>query len=122
MKSSIKKLAKMYYPWKYYTKWKLFGHVLRSNQDTPVQKAMDYYFKNSNSKKFRRTPISTLPSSLHNDIIMRMKNIKQNNKYNNTQLKSIDDFENLRSLGKDRKTWSTLVTDVHGAAKAENNL
>ena len=33
-------------------RWKLFGHVLRSNPGTPAQKAMNHYFEPSRAKKF----------------------------------------------------------------------
>ena len=79
-------------------------------------KVRNYYFEKSNSKKFRRRPIITLPSSVHNDTIMLKKYMKQENKYNITQLKSIDDLENLRLQAKDRKTWNTIVKELYDAA------
>ena len=42
-------------------RWKLFGHVLRSNPRTPAQKAMNHYFEPSRAKKFRGKPRVTLP-------------------------------------------------------------
>ena len=103
------------------SRWRLFGHVLRLSPETPAQKAMNYYFENSNSKNFRGRPTTTLPNSLHNDII-RLTNYTHNNKYNFTQLKSIDDIRNLRLLAQDRKRWSTLVKDIYEAAKAERDF
>ena len=44
------------------------------------------------------------------------------NKYEFTQLKSIDDQRNLRLLAEDRKRWSTLVKDIYDAAKAEKDF
>ena len=84
------------------------------------QKTMNYYFEMS--KKFHRRLIITLLSSLHNEIIMLKKYIKQESKYNITQLKSMDGLENLMLLAKNRKMWSILVKDVYDATKAEKNL
>ena len=103
-------------------KWKLFGHVLRSHPETPAQKAMNYYFEKSGSKKFRGRPVVSLPVSLHGDIIKLKKHKKFKNKYSITQLKSTNDLESLRLLAQERQTWTTLVKDIYVAAKAEMNL
>ena len=100
-------------------KWELFGHVLRSSPETPAQKSMTYYLKNRSQRNFAEDPIITLPT-LHSDMIMLKKYIKQECKYNITQLKSIDDLETLRLLAKNRKTWGTLMEDVYDG-KAEKN-
>ena len=50
-------------------RWKLFGHVLPSNNDTPANKAMAYYFENINDKQFKGRPRTTLPTTLYSDII-----------------------------------------------------
>ena len=50
-------------------RWKLFGHVLRSSNDIPANKAMGYYFDNINVKQFKGRPRTTLPTTLHSDII-----------------------------------------------------
>ena len=69
------------------SRWRLFGHVLSLSPETPAQKAMNYYFGNSNSKKFRGRPTTTLPNSLHNDIIILKSYTNKGNKYKFTQLK-----------------------------------
>ena len=123
MHKSTSKQEKMFYLWKYCkNKWKLFGHVLRSHPETPAQKAMNYYFEKSNSKKFRGRPIMSLPVSLHNDIIMLKKHNMFKDKYSITQLKSTNDLESLRLLAQERQTWTALVKDIYVAAKAEVNL
>ena len=33
------------------SRWKLFGHILRMDKDTPARKAMKYYFEAENCKK-----------------------------------------------------------------------
>ena len=103
-------------------RWKLFGHVLRSSPETPAQLAMNYYFENLNSRKFRRRPTTTLPNSLHSDIKMLKNYINTGDMYKFTQLKSIVDLRNLRLLAEDRKTWSTIVKDIYDAAKAEKDF
>ena len=37
-------------------RWKLFGHILRSNIDTPANKAMNNYFETTNMIKFKGRP------------------------------------------------------------------
>ena len=49
-------------------RWRLFGHVLRLDPETPIKKAMSYYFQNSKSNAFRGQRRKTLPVTLDNDI------------------------------------------------------
>ena len=41
-------------------RWKLFGHTLRMNKETPARKAMKYYFEKENTEKFRGRKRSTI--------------------------------------------------------------
>ena len=60
-------------------RWRAFGHMLRLPLDTPCQQAMQWYFEiPPNSKKFRGQQRTTLPVTLHNDIINTNKIHKLN--------------------------------------------
>ena len=106
----------------YKTFWKLFGHILPLSPETPAQKVMNYYFENSNSKKFRGRRTTTLPNSLWNDIKTLKNYINMGSKCKFIQLNTIDDLRHLRSLAEDRERWSTLVKDIYDAAKAEKDF
>ena len=50
-------------------RWRLFGHVLRLNDDVPARVMMAAYFENpSSAATWRRRPRTTLPLSLHQDL------------------------------------------------------
>ena len=49
-------------------RWRLFGHTLRLNENSPAQKAMFNYFRNSANSKFKGRPRITLPYTLNLDI------------------------------------------------------
>ena len=76
----------------------------------PAQKAMNYHFEKSSSKKFCGRPMS---NSLHNDIIMLKKGKKFNNRYNNiNELKSFIDLESFKIAGA-RKTTVDGYSERH---------
>ena len=103
-------------------------NLLHSSQHLNIQPMVLYFlcctfidpFKLRLTWQLRHT--ITLLRSSHKDIIMLQRNIKLKNKYSITQLKSRDHLDNLRVLAKDRKLWSTLVTDIYKAAKAEKPI
>ncbi len=83
---------------------------------------MNYYFEKPNAKKFRGRPVITLSVCLHNNIIMLKKYNTFNNRHSSiTQFKSIHDLESLRTLAKERQTWTALIKNIYVAAKAEKN-
>ena len=98
-------------------RWKLFGHILRSNLDTPANIAMNNYFDNTNTTKFKGRPRTTLPTTLNQDI--KRTKLTQ---YNIEQLKTKEDLENLREIAIDRHEWLNFVRTICDAAKAEKNI
>lgn len=59
-------------------RWKLFGHVLRLNIETPAQKSIKYYFENNeNQKKFRARPRTTIVTTLRK-IFVKFMNWTEN--------------------------------------------
>ena len=49
------------------SRWRLFGHILRRNEEMPVNKAMQLYFHRT-EKRFRRRPTITLPVIINKDL------------------------------------------------------
>ena len=95
-------------------RWRLFGHILRRNEDIPARKAMKFYFTNIN-EKFPGRPLTTLPTVLNNDLI------KVNNTYTAITLKSEKDLEQLTTLAKNRRRWKLLTRSISEAAKASRS-
>ena len=94
-------------------RWKLFGHTLRLDKDTPAQKAMGYYFTESTTGKYRGRPRVNLPQKLNEDL----------ERYGNgMKLKTVEDLKTLKDIAEDRKAWKYLVERIYVAAKAEKNL
>ena len=104
-------------------RWKLFGHTLRLNQNTPAQKAMNHYFKVSKESKFRGRPRTTLPETLNDDIkFTNAQNEMFSRKYNIVELKTIEDLVKLKNIASERESWLNLVQEIYVTAKAEKNF
>ena len=100
-------------------RWKLLGHVLRMDKDTPAKKAMLYYFSPSESKKFSGRPRTTLPTRLSDDIKLAAE--AEANffvEYKVNELKTYNDLVKLNEIAKDRKRWIELSTKIYKAAEA----
>ena len=76
-------------------RWKLFGHTLRMDEDTPAHKSMVHYFTGSQAGRFRGRPRVNMPRKLDEDL----------KKYSNDreELKSMDDLHVLKRLSPNRK-------------------
>ena len=48
-------------------RWRLFGHILRRNEDIPARKAMQFFFQKT-TERFPGRPLTTLPVVLNNDL------------------------------------------------------
>ena len=99
-------------------RWKLFGHTLRLNENTPAQKAMKYYFTKTTKGKFRGRPRITLPRKLNEDIVKYNSGLLHDVK----NLKTLEDLIILKDLAKDRNKWKVLTDNIYDTAKAEKNL
>ena len=108
-RKQLRKVLNIYYPTKFPTlykkcnekplsthilesRWRLFGHILRRNEEIPANKAMQLYF-HCTEKRFRGRPTTTLPVIINQDL----SQIKDN-----LSLKSTGDLKHLRSLAQDR--------------------
>ena len=93
------------------SRWRLFGHILRRNEETPANKAMQLYFHRT-EKRFRGRPTTTLPVIMNRDLSRIQDNLS---------LKSTDDLKYLRSLAQDRDQWKSLTKQIVEIAEASRS-
>ena len=101
-------------------RWQLFGHVLRRDEDIPAHQAMTHYFKNTNARKHRGRPATSLPTVLKNDVndisdLFPREAIANDHTYSRTlnstscrKLETKDDFVGIRNIAADRELWHRL--------------
>ena len=95
-------------------RWKMFGHALRLNEQTPARKAMRYYFQvPENCEKFRGRKRATLVTTLNRDIT-RTKTA--NARFYISELKTELDLRNARVKATNRNHWRKIVRMVTDAA------
>ena len=103
-------------------RWRLFGHTLRMNDESPAQKAMFNYFTPSMKPKFRGRPRVTLPSTLNRDLEQNIdKNSEFYRRYEISNIKNVEDLEKLKVLAKDRKEWKNFSEMIYKTAEAETS-
>ena len=101
-------------------RWKLFGHTLRMDKETPARKAMKFYFEKTEAKKYRGRKRATIVTTLNRDI----HNTKQ--QYPQFDLPTLNtemDLHNMRVKAKNRILWRKRVGMIFNAAyssKMEN--
>ena len=100
-------------------RWKIFGHILRTDQNIPANMAMKLYFneKVKGGKKFRGARRTTLPSVLNTDLAKLQTS--DHNYCKQLKLGTTEDLKKMQQLADDRKYWRCLVTRVVGAGRAE---
>ena len=99
-------------------RWKMFGHALRLNEQTPARKAMKYYFQHpQNCERFRGRKRATIVTTLNRDII-RTKTM--NNQFYISELKSELDLRNTRVKATNRNHWIKIVKMVTDAAYSDS--
>ena len=91
-------------------RWKLFGHILRLNEECPANKAMAFYFEDTDSKGFRGRPRTTIVTTLNNDI-KRTKNKEP--LFPVRTLETLEDLAHVRQLAHDRVGWRNIVKYVY---------
>ena len=93
------------------SRWRLFGHILRRNEEIPANKAMELYFLRT-EKRFRGRTTTTLPVIINKDLSQIQDNLS---------LKSTDDLKYLRSLAQDRDQWKSLTKQIVEIAEASQS-
>ena len=95
-------------------RWKMFGHALRLNENTPARKAMKWFFQvPEGCKKFRGRKRASIFTTLNRDI-QRTKQFSPEFPFE--QLKTELDLRNIRVKSVNRKYWQRLVKLVTDAA------
>ena len=88
------------------SKWRMLGHALTMNKETPTWKAMKYYFESIYEEgKFRGRPRTTLVSIINEDI----KTAQQKAPIIST-LDPLQKLQDMRKLAEDRRTWKNRVS------------
>ena len=99
------------------SRWKMFGHVLRLNENTPARKAMKWFFQVPvGCKKFRGRKRATIVTTLNRDI---ERTRQQNTNFTLPNLNSELDLRNIRVKALNRKYWQKLVKMVTDAAYSD---
>ena len=93
------------------SRWRLFGHILRRNEEIPADKAIHLYFHRT-EKRFRGRQTTTLPVIINKDLSQIQDNLS---------LKSTDDLKYLRSLAQDRDQWKSLTKQIVEIAEASRS-
>ncbi|GFR62157.1 hypothetical protein ElyMa_005448000 [Elysia marginata] len=89
---------------------RLFGHILRRDNDIPANRVMQAYFKTLTTK-FRGRPSTTLPIILNKELSQAFPQMK---------LKTTKDLQNLQSLAQDRGNWTSLTGRITEFARASS--
>ena len=100
------------------SRWKMFGHALRMNDNTPAQKAMKYFFKvPKGHQKFKGRKRATIVTTLNRDI---ENTTKHNNNFKLPSLKTELDLQNFTKIASNRKEWRKIVKMVTDAAHSNS--
>ena len=95
------------------SRWKLFGHTLRMDKDTPARRAMKFYFEERTEKKYRGRKRTTIVSTLNRDRAITKKKYPT---FDLPLLQSELDLHNMRVKAKDKRNWKKRVELVFKAA------
>ena len=96
--------------------WRLFGHILRLPRDTPVNKAMEFYFEPSLKNTFKGRPRTTIVTTINRDI-ERTKLRYPTLTIRKLKMKS--DLDEYRLISSNRNLWRKLSDVILSAAEAE---
>ena len=93
-------------------RWRLFGHILRRNPQISANKTMEFYFINT-TRRPKGRPVTTLPSTLNAD-------------WKRTTVwlspKTQADFEEIKTIAQDRKSWKFITTRIRKAAEESKSM
>ena len=110
-------------------RWRLFGHILRRDQDIPANMAMKFYFDkedNNNNTGFRGKPRTTLPVVLQQDLERYHRNTEpqhlDHNYSKRLKINSKEDIEILRKMAEDRTKWKKLANKITNTREAPTSV
>ena len=94
------------------SRWRLFGHVLRRDQNIPANLAMNFFFTNTSKRPIGRPP-TTLPSTLHNDLSKTNLGL---------ELKTLEDLKTMQQIAQERIEWKFITSEIKRAAEAARSI
>ena len=94
-------------------RWKLFGHTLRMDKDTPARKAMKYFFEQTEAEKYRGRKRTTIVTTLNHDIALTKQTYPH---FDLQPLHTELDLHNIRVKATNRVLWRKRVKMVYDAA------
>ena len=103
------------------SRWALFGHILRRDENIPANQAMKYYFQNE-APGFPGAKRITLPTTLHEDLVeisTPSPHLIDHSYCTRQKLSSAEDLEELRVIAFDRKAWRELIRKICPPCKLE---
>ena len=109
-------------------RWRLFGHILRRDQDIPANMAVKFYFENeeNDNNGFRGRPRTTLPIVLQQDLERYYKNTEpqhlDHNYSKRMKLNNKEDIEILRRMAEDRPKWRKLANNITNTREAPTSV
>ena len=81
-------------------RWRLFGHTLRLNENTPARMSMAYYFvKDMPGRKGNRTTISSVLLSEYRDLTGQT-------------ISNMNEYSRMIDVAYDRTRWREIVDDI----------
>ena len=93
-------------------RWRALGHMLRRDEKTPCQRAMEFYFEiPREGKKFSGRKRCTLPVRINEDIKSASAEIPI------TTFDKIEDLRILKNIAQNREDWRNLSKLICGTAE-----
>ena len=87
-------------------RWKMLGHTLRMNPNTPARRSMKYFFEKRSKKKFKGRKRATIITTINNDIT-RTKRIYPD--FAIQKMTTEINLHNNRYKAKNRRQWKKAV-------------
>ena len=84
------------------SRWELFGHILRQDQNTPANKFMNMYYVPCENRCQRGPPMKTLPVILAEELKRAKPTLT---------LHTLEDLQSLRTLASDRNIWRKEIVE-----------
>ena len=103
-------------------RWRLFGHILRLDRQTPAQQSMFHYFAPSSQKGFRGRSRQTLPTTINRDLTQAQNTLNIKDIFGIESFKYINDLHKLILIASDKAKFDRLAKEVLRAAQAERSF
>ena len=94
-------------------RWKLLGHILRLDANTPARKSMKFFFEKRSNKKYPGRKRATIYTTIQRDI---HKTCQKNPDFVIRKFKTEIDLHNLGVKARNKKHWRRIVREVVEAA------